>query len=186
MQLRDQIAAYMPCCPQECADQRLMLKYIDENADILLRSNETAHFSASAWVVNPARDRVLMIYHNIYQSWAWPGGHADGEADLLGVAMREVTEETGATRLREVGGGIFSLEILPVEPHFKRGAFVAAHLHLNLTYLLEASDGQALAVKPDENSGVKWFALDQAISASSEPAMRIVYQKLNEKLKKRF
>ncbi len=184
MKLRDCIANYSPCCEQEAADRRLMLKYMDENSDILLRSNETAHFSASAWVVNPDRNRVLMIYHNIYRSWAWPGGHADGEEDLLAVAMREVREETGIVELKSAHDGLFSLEILPVEPHMKRGAFVSAHLHLNLTYLLEAPDAQALCIKPDENSGVRWFALDAAIEACSEPAMRIVYQKLNKKLRR--
>ena len=59
----------------------------------------------------------------------------------------------------------------------------AAHLHLNVTYLLEADDRQPLAVKPDENSDVRWFSLDEAVAASTEPEMRIVYQKLNGKLR---
>mgnify|MGYP002237558723 CR=1 FL=1 len=49
--------------------------------------------TASAWVVNKDRSKVLMIYHNIYNSWSWLGGHADGETDLLAVAIREVREE---------------------------------------------------------------------------------------------
>ena len=56
------------------------------------------------------------------------------------------------------------------------------HLHLNLTYLLEADDGQAIHSKPDENSGVKWFSPADAVAASSEPEMRIIYEKLNCKL----
>lgn len=182
MGLRESIDAYAPCCPQERIDRQQMLEYLDQYPDILLRSNSTAHFSASAWVVNPARSRVLMIYHNIYRSWAWPGGHADGEADLLAVALREVREETGATALRPARNGIYSLEILPVEAHVRRGTPVAAHLHLNLTYLLEAEEDQALAMKPDENSGVRWFGLNEAVAASCEPIMRVIYQKLNDRL----
>ena len=183
MHLREIIKGYVPCCEQEREDKRMLLKYLDENPDILLRSNETAHFSASAWVVNPARTRVLMLYHNIYNSWSWPGGHADGEEDLLGVALREVREETGIKDIRPVSEDVYSLEILTVNAHFKRGKYVVPHLHLNLTYLLEADDSQALHSKPDENSAVRWFALDEAVAASTEPDMQVVYAKLNAKLK---
>ena len=124
-----------------------------------------------------------MLYHNIYNSWSWPGGHADGEEDLLGVALREVQEETGLRDVRAVTDALYSLEILTVNAHFKRGRYVVPHLHLNLTYLLEADDRQALQSKPDENSAVKWFPLEQAVAASSESDMRIVYAKLNRKLK---
>ena len=181
--LRQLIENYVPCCEQEVQEKRMMLKYIGENPDILLRSNETAHFSASAWVVNPARTKVLMLYHNIYNSWSWPGGHADGEEDLLAVALREVREETGIANVRPVSDELYSLEILTVNAHFKRGKYVVPHLHLNLTYLLEADEGQEIHSKPDENSAVKWFLLDEAVAASSEPDMRIVYAKLNQKLK---
>ncbi|MBP3410608.1 MAG: NUDIX hydrolase [Clostridia bacterium] len=183
MPLREIIEKYIPCCEQEREDKRMLLKYIDENPDILLRSNETAHFSASAWVVNPEHTRVLMLYHNIYNSWSWPGGHADGEEDLLCVALREVQEETGIADIRPVSGDVYSLEILTVNAHFKKGRYVVPHLHLNLTYLLEADDRQAVHPKPDENSAVRWFPLDEAVAASTEPDMRVIYAKLNDKLK---
>ena len=182
MNLREIIANYIPVCPQETEDRRMMLHYMDLFDNLLTRENEIAHFTASAWVTNPAHDRILMLYHNIYQSWAWPGGHADGEADLLQVALKEVREETGIERVKPVFPDNISLEILPVNAHFKKGRFVVPHLHLNLTYLLEADDGQAIHSKPDENSGVKWFSPADAVAASSEPEMRIIYEKLNCKL----
>lgn len=180
--LRKIIESYIPCCEQEREDRRMLLKYMDENPDILLRSNETAHFSASAWVVNPARSKVLMLYHNIYNSWSWPGGHADGEEDLLSVALREVQEETGV-QCRPIIETPLSLEILTVNAHFKKGRYVVPHLHLNLTYLLEADDHQAVQSKPDENSAVQWFEINEAVAASSEPEMRVIYEKLNRKLR---
>ena len=181
--LREIIEGYAPDCEQEVQDRRMMLTYLDLfPGDILTRANEIAHFSASAWVVNPRRDRVLMLYHNIYKSWAWPGGHADGEENLLGVALREVKEETGIERLRPVTEQLYSLEILTVNAHVKRGKYVVPHLHLNLTYLLEADDSQNIRSKPDENSAVRWFGLNEAVEASTEPEMRVVYRKLNEKL----
>ena len=140
--------------------------------------------TASAWVVNPGRDKVLMVYHKIYDSWSWTGGHADGEEDLLAVALREVTEETGVTHVRPVSKDIFSLETVTVDGHEKRGEYVSSHLHLNVTYLLEADDTEPLRVCEDENKGVAWFSLEEALAASTEPwFVKRIYGKLNEKLK---
>ena len=122
-----------------------------------------------------------MIYHNIYHSWAWTGGHADGDRDLLAVAKREAMEETGVTEIRAISEDIFSLEILTGDGHEKRGAYVPSHLHLNVSYLLQADVSQALHEKPDENSGVRWFALPDVLPNIREPEMRVVYQKLMDK-----
>ena len=67
----------------------------DEIDKILTRDNKCYHFTSSAWVVSPDFKKVLMVYHNIYNSWSWMGGHADGESDLLKVAIKEVKEESG-------------------------------------------------------------------------------------------
>ena len=108
-------------------------------------------------------------------------GHADGGRDLLAVAMREVTEETGLQRLTPVTEGIFSLECLTVDGHEKRGEYVPSHIHMNVTYLLAAED-DALREKPDENSGVAWFTPEEALAASTEPWMvQRVYRKLADR-----
>lgn len=183
MNLSEQIAAYTPCCEQEKADKELMLRCITLFPDtILTRENPMAHMTASAWCVTRDRKKALMIYHNIYRSWSWTGGHADGESDLLQVALRELREESGLETLSPVTDQIYSLEILGVDPHIKRGRFVSAHLHLNVTYLIEADEHEMLRIKPDENSGVAWFGLDEAVSRSAEPEMQVIYRKLNEKL----
>lgn len=183
MALKQIIEGYLPCCEQEREDKRLMLRYLQENANILLRENEAFHFTASSWIVNPERTRVLMLYHNIYHSWAWSGGHADGDGDLLHVALREAMEETGLTQLHAVSTQPISLEILPVAAHFKRGKYVAPHLHLNLTYLIEADDRQPLRIKADENSDLRWFTPEEAVAASTEEDMQPIYCKLNRRLK---
>lgn len=178
------IADYKPVNEQERQDKELMLRFIADNEDAFCRENRTAHMTASAWVVNPERDKVLMVYHRIFDSWSWTGGHADGERDLLAVALREVSEETGISRLKSVTEDIFSLEILTVDGHEKRGQYVPSHLHMNVTYLIEADDTQALKICPDENSGVRWFTPDAALKASTEPwFVERIYKKLIEKAK---
>ena len=183
MSIRDEIAAYVPYNEQEQRDQALILDFLDRNADAFSRSNRLAHMTASAWVVNPTRDKVLMVYHRIYDSWSWTGGHADGETDLLAVALREVREETGVRHLRPVSEQIYSLEVLTVDGHEKKGKYVPSHLHLNVTYLLEADEEETVRVKKDENSAVGWFSPEEAVEASSEPWFQErIYRKLNRKL----
>ena len=178
------IAAYTPYNEQEERDKALILQWLAQNDNAFLRENPVAHMTASAWVVNRDRSKVLMVYHNIYHSWSWLGGHADGETDLLAVAIREVKEEAGITDVRPVSEEIFSLESLTVDGHIKRGQYVSSHLHLNVTYLLEADSEESVSIKADENSGVAWFTPEQALQKSTEPwFVEHVYKKLIEKAK---
>ena len=183
-ELMEQIANYIPYNEQEERDQNLILNWIEEQENAFSRENKVAHMTASAWVVNPERDKVLMVYHNIYDSWSWLGGHADGETDLLSVALREVKEEAGITKVHPVSEKIFSLESLTVDGHVKKGTYVSSHLHLNATYLLEADSEEAVSIKADENSGVAWFSPEEALERSTEPwFVKRVYTKLIEKMK---
>ena len=182
MEIRRLLADYSPFDEQEEKDRELMLRYLDQFDDLFKRENQLAHFTASSWVVNRDRTKVLMVYHNIYQSWAWMGGHMDGETDFLATAIRETKEETGIEQVTPISQELFSLEILSVDGHVKNCKQVGTHVHLNLTYLLEADETQQTSVKPDENSGVAWMGLEEALTKCSEPYMRIIYAKLNDKL----
>lgn len=181
MGLAEDVMAYQPVNEQEHVDRELILGRLAHDPHVADRSS-LAHLTTSAWTVDAAGERVLLCYHNIYDSWSWVGGHADGELDLAAVAARELAEETGVTRARLVdagAGGIASLEVLTVDGHVKRGHYVGSHLHLNVTYLFVADPSLTLHKKPDENSGVRWVALDEVFALSSEPWMcERVYEKL--------
>lgn len=183
MTLLTDLKNYQPFNEQEAADVKEMIYRLETGEELFLRSNLAEHFTASAWVVNPARDKVLMAYHRIYDSWAWLGGHADGDHDLLHVALKEVTEESGV-KATPVTDQIYSVEILTVDGHEKKGKYVPSHLHLNVTYLLEADDSLPIRPKEDENKAVAWFGLDEALEKSTEPwFVDRIYSKLNAKLK---
>ena len=157
MTLEEELEHYRPWNEQEARDRAEILRRLRSGEELYSRDNASAHLTASAWVVSPDRRQVLMAYHNIYKSWSWLGGHADGQRDLLAVSLREVREESGLTGLRPVSPAIYSVEILTVDGHEKRGVYVSSHLHLNVTYLLEAAPADPIRIKPDENSSVAWF-----------------------------
>lgn len=162
----------------------MMLEYINTFKDVLTRENRMCHFTASNWIVNKERTKVLMAYHNIYQSWAWTGGHADGDSNLLHVALKEAEEETGLKNLKLLSDGIYGIQILTVDSHIKKGKFVPSHLHLDCCFLLEADENESVKIKDDENSAVKWIDIDKAIEITNESNMKPIYRKLNEKLEK--
>ena len=183
LELLQQLLSFRPWNEQEARDRDEMVRRIQGGEELYTRDNPAAHFTASAWVVSPDRRQVLLAFHNLYRSWAWLGGHADGERELLAVAMREVREESGLASVSPVTPELYSLEILTVDGHEKRGRYVSSHLHLNVTYLLEADPSQSIRPKADENSSVGWFTPEGAVEASSEPWFRSrIYAKLNEKL----
>lgn len=182
MDLASVLKTYHPWNRQEERDIAEILRRLEQGEKLHTRDNAAAHLTVSAWVVSPDRAQVLMAYHNLYDSWAWLGGHADGEQDLLAVALREAQEESGifATPVSE---DIFSVEILPVSGHEKKGEYLPSHLHLNITFLLETDPSAPIRPKEDENSRVGWFCVEDALAASSEPWMRDrIYRKLCEKV----
>ena len=240
MALYQDIASYHPFNEQEAADRHVMLRALKTNRFCFDRKSQ-AHFTCSAWVVNPEKTQTIMVFHNIYNSWSWIGGHADGYSDLAAVALRELREETGVEHARIVSpwecvdrpsrrpnadkkakastneisnemvsangisnetasankipnevvnasapsptSPLFSLEVLTVDGHEKNNRYISSHLHLNVTYLVEVDPSEALRIKPDENSGVKWVSLDQVLNMSDEPWIRErIYAKLLAKL----
>jgi len=183
--LKVSLEKFNPYNEQEEVDRKIMLKYIRDFDDVLTRENEYGHFTSSAFVLNKERTKILMIYYKIYNSWAWVGGHADGDSDLLYVAMKEAKEETGIKNVSPIYEDIYSLEIINVNGHEKRGKYVGSHVHLNVTYLLEANENEEIHIKEDENSGVKWVPINDILQVTSEIWVRDrVYTKILNKMRK--
>lgn len=179
-----EIENFKPFNEQEEKDKSEILRYISQADNVLVRDNKNAHITVSAWLLDETHKYVLMAYHNIYKSWAWLGGHADGNGDLKEVILKEVEEESGLSNVRFIKDDIFSLEILTVSGHEKKGEYVSSHLHLNITYLLEADKAENIRIKEDENSKIGWIDLNKINEYSTEAwFIERIYNKLNSKVK---
>lgn len=179
-----EIENFKPFNEQEEKDKSEILRYISQADNVLVRDNKNAHITVSAWLLDETHKYVLMAYHNIYKSWAWLGGHADGNGDLKEVVLKEVEEESGLGNVRFIKDDIFSLEILTVSGHEKKGEYVSSHLHLNITYFLEADKAENIRIKEDENSKIGWIDLNKINEYSTEAwFIERIYNKLNSKVK---
>ncbi|MBQ3048134.1 MAG: NUDIX hydrolase [Clostridia bacterium] len=179
----EMLKKYIPSNEQEKRDVDLIIKAEEIFGDILTRDNDFCHLTASSFVINQEHTKVLCIYHNIYKSWSWIGGHADGDDDLLYVASKETREETSLQNFKVIGSMPISIEILPVKGHVKKGRYVSAHQHLNVTYLFEANEKDAIKILEEENSNIAWLTFDELLNKSDEPHMKPIYEKIIEKIK---
>lgn len=182
LRLRDEIEEYVPFDEAEEKIKKYLLRWIESFDDVLTRENEFGHFTSSAFVINKDRTKMLVVYHNIFGAWVFPGGHADGEEDLLSVAIREVKEETNL-KTKVLEKDIFAISASPIIGHVKRGKYVPAHTHLDVVYLLEASENDELAFRSDESKGVKWMTFEEAVGDDVVDFIRPVHRRIIEKLK---
>ena len=181
MNLRKKIEEFIPFNEQEEKDKIQFLEFIDSFDDTLTRDNIFGHFTASAFVVNKERNKMVVVYHIINDGWIYPGGHADGEEDLQKVAVREVEEETGL-KVKVLDDNIYAIDSAPVKGHIKRGKYVSAHLHLDVIFIMEADDKIPLKYKEDESKGVKWISFSEADNETMCDFVRPIHRNLINKL----
>lgn len=113
-------------------------RFVQHHANCFDRNSWPAHITGSAWVVNPKRDKVLLLHHRKHDKWFQPGGHADGDPDVLRVALREVHEETGlpCDAIKLLQESIFDVDIHTI-PASERGP---EHQHFDIRFLIEIDD----------------------------------------------
>ncbi len=169
---------YNPKDPFEVQDLIYIKDAIKHYGDLLYERHYMMHFSASAMIFNKDFSKTLMIYHKLYDSWGWTGGHLDGNKDFKAVALKEAKEETGLDNFKFLTEEPMSIEVLPVWFHVKKNQAISSHLHLNASYLLIADELDTLSVNEEETNGCKWIPIEEITSFVSEPEMMPIYEKL--------
>jgi 8-oxo-dGTP pyrophosphatase MutT (NUDIX family) len=143
----------------EVAYVRQAIDFIKANENVFERA-APVHVTGSVWVVSPDRQKVLLMHHRKYGQWFQPGGHADGDADVLRVALRECAEETGVdpAHIKLLDPAIFDVDIHDVP----RVGQVLAHGHIDIRFAVEIDDRLPIPGN-NESHEVKWFSLYQVM-----------------------
>lgn len=142
------------------------------------------HMSTVVWVVNPSRTKVLMGYHNLYKTFTWFGGHADGEFDLLKNAEKEMEEETGISEFKVLNNGKpIACIVLKVLSHVKKGKMIPDHIHYAPVYVFEVSEDKAFRIAEGENSAIQWVDNEKILKTVTEDNVLPIYEMIIEKVK---
>jgi 8-oxo-dGTP pyrophosphatase MutT (NUDIX family) len=163
----EEVKAFKPFNEQEEKDKITFIEFMNTFEDVLTRKNIFGHLTASAFVVNEDLSKTLLVNHNIFGGFIYPGGHADGETDLFRVAKREVEEETGLVAEPLINSKIFAIQTTPIKGHIKKGEYISAHIHYDILYLLVAKnlDMEKIRILESENSAVKWVSLEESFTS---------------------
>ena len=155
--LKNQLEVYRTPYEEEA---EFIEDFIDLTNDPLAFKRERleGHFTASSWIVNKKRTHTLLTLHRKLGRWLQLGGHADGNENLVEVALQEAEEESGLTSLKLVEVSIFDIDkhIIPERPH------VLEHFHFDVRYLLEADINEPLKIS-DESISLAWIAFDSVV-----------------------
>ena len=160
--LKNLLKKYRRQFPQETMTTRF-IHFVDTHENCFERSLEKGHVTASAWTVDPKENRSLLIHHKKLGQWLQPGGHCDGNPDVVQVARREVQEETGLQQFDLMADSIYDLDIHPIPAWGK----VPPHLHYDVRFLIHCSSRQSLIVS-DESSDIRWFSFSEIENLSSD------------------
>lgn len=168
--------ATLPLDSHEAAMVADTIEFVEAHEDCLLRSCEPGHLTGSAWIVSPDRRRTLLTHHRKLDKWLQLGGHADGDGDLLAVALREAREESGLADVRAVSSVLFD-----VDRHWIPARKTdPGHFHYDLRFLFEADPAAPLAIS-GESKDLAWVDLDRVTALNPEESMGRMVRKTEKR-----
>lgn len=149
---------------RECRER--FIEFVGSHPDCCERTLAIGHVTGSAWITNHPRTRFLLTFHKKLGLWLQLGGHADGETDLVAVALREAREESGLAEIALVSEEIFDLDIHLIPA----GNGVPQHYHYDVRFLCEADDAAPLAIS-DESHDLRWLNREEVAARTLEESI---------------
>ncbi|MEX0289393.1 MAG: NUDIX hydrolase [Flavobacteriaceae bacterium] len=164
--LMSMLSRYREKYPKEAATVDRFITFVSDNDNCFQRSLQEGHVTGSAWVVDSTGEKVLLTHHRKLDRWLQMGGHADGESDVLSVALREVEEESGLAKVAPISTEIFDVDIhlIPERGH------EAEHLHYDIRFALVNIGDEAYTVS-EESHDLKWINISNVSDYTNEESM---------------
>lgn len=162
----NKLQAYVPTDKRDERVRDEIAEFVHEHSDCFERSLTIGHITGSAWIVNRRRDRFLLTFHKKLGLWLQLGGHADGNSDILAVAMQEACEESGIEIITPISDDIFDLDIHRIPEH--KG--VAEHYHYDVRFFCEADHSEKLIVS-DESHDLAWLSVAEIKGLTNEESI---------------
>lgn len=159
------LQTYQTRFPDEQATVQQLASFVESEPACFERSTLAGHVTGSAWILNAAGSHVLLTHHAKLNIWVQLGGHADGDADVARVAMREAEEESGVAKLALVSPELFDIDIHEIPA---RGS-EPAHFHYDCRFMIRADSDEF--VISDESHALAWIAVDDITSVTQEASM---------------
>lgn len=141
-----------------------IMEFVSSTPDCFRRTCRQGHITGSSWLLNPAGDKALLTLHRNLKRWMQLGGHADGDPDVLRVALREATEESGIPGIRPLSAEIMDVDIHPIPARPDRGE--PAHFHYDIRFLMQAPH-ERFAIS-DESDDLAWWSYADIQSRRAE------------------
>lgn len=174
---RELLGKHAPFDDNEARHLQAMHRLAGKEGAVFSREHyEPGHFTASAFVVSPSGDAILLVHHPKLERWLQPGGHVEeSDADLLSAARREAIEETGITDLALIGDGIFDVDVHMIPARKQE----PEHRHFDVRFLFRSGTRD---VKLEEGiAGAQWVRLHEVTVENSDSSVaRAVAKLLNE------
>jgi 8-oxo-dGTP pyrophosphatase MutT (NUDIX family) len=154
-------------------------RFIRETPAFHRRNAAAGHLTASAWIIDAAREHALLLHHAKLGRWLQPGGHIEDDRTPLAAALREAREETSVA-CRAVTDGIFDIDIHPIPARVAE----PGHLHYDIRFLLQADRLARPEVSPESNA-VRWFRLDEITALGGGPSIDRMVEKTRRRAQTR-
>jgi 8-oxo-dGTP pyrophosphatase MutT (NUDIX family) len=145
-----------------------MLTFVRNHANCFERSCRKGHVTASCWLLNSAGTHALLMHHVKLGRWVEPGGHCDGNADVLAVALKEAQEESGIKNIRCIQPLIFDLDIHEI-PQYRN---IEAHQHYDVRFLVQA-EGDDTVIQNGESHGLLWVGKEGPLPTREPSVVRM-------------
>lgn len=163
---------YHPSNKDEIIFKKTILEFVNNYENCFERSLAIGHITASAWLLNKDHSKALMMHHRKLDKWVQPGGHCDGNPDVLAVALKEAQEESGIYHIVAVSTEIFDVDIhlIPENPKEK------AHYHYDIRFLLAVTSDEDF-VQNAESKELRWIDKNSATLPTTELSVTRMFEK---------